>query len=251
MKSSPQITPFSIQIEDEILSDLRERIRRTRWPDEAPGAAWGQGTDLEYLKQLLAYWAEGFDWRAQERKLNAVNQFRADLDGIRIHFVHERAKRGHGIPLILTHGWPSTFIELLPLVPFLTDPGAHGIDGPAFDVVIPSLPGYGFSERPAQTGVNYEHVAGLWHRLMRGLGYERYGAQGGDFGSGVATFMALKDPGPMIGIHMSNLDITSGSGRARFPRNGVISRLLMWMPTIAPGSFNAMKVATPDPKSPP
>jgi pimeloyl-ACP methyl ester carboxylesterase len=221
MKSSPQITPFSIQIEDEILSDLRERIRRTRWPDEAPGAAWGQGTDLEYLKQLLAYWAEGFDWRAQERKLNAVNQFRADLDGIRIHFVHERAKRGHGIPLILTHGWPSTFIELLPLVPFLTDPGAHGIDGPAFDVVIPSLPGYGFSERPAQTGVNYEHVAGLWHRLMRGLGYERYGAQGGDFGSGVATFMALKDPGPMIGIHMSNLDITPYLGKGARPLSEV------------------------------
>ena len=183
--SSLHIEPFSICIEDEVLSDLRERIRDTRWPDQAPGPAWEQGTDLEYLKQLLAYWADEFDWHAQERELNAANQFRAELDGVHIHFVHERARHGHGIPLILTHGWPSTFVELLPLVPFLTDPDAQSIDGPAFDVVIPSLPGYGFSDRPAQVSVNYQHVAGLWHRLMRGLGYERYGAQGGDFGPGL------------------------------------------------------------------
>jgi len=212
VKSPLHIAPFSIQIEEEILSDLRERILRTRWPDQAPGAAWDQGTDLNYLKQLLAYWADGFDWRAQERELNAVNHFRAELDGVHIHFVHERARHGQGIPLILTHGWPSTFIELLPLVPFLTDPKGHGIDGPAFDVVIPSLPGYGFSDRPAQVRVNYLHVAGLWHRLMSGLGYERYGAQGGDFGAGIATFMALKDPEPMIGVHLSNLEITPYTG---------------------------------------
>jgi pimeloyl-ACP methyl ester carboxylesterase len=217
MTSPLHITAFSIKIEAEILSDLRARIRNTRWPDRAPGTAWEQGTDLEYLRQLLAYWADGFDWHARERELNAADQFRADLDGIHIHFVHERARHGHGIPLILTHGWPSTFVELLPLVPFLTDPGAHGIDGPAFDVVIPSLPGYGFSERPAQTGVNYQHVAGLWHRLMRGLGYERYGAQGGDFGAGVATFMALNDPEPMIGVHLSNLEIAPYTGPGARP----------------------------------
>src|SRR5262245_48715683 len=177
MESPLNITPFSIRIEDEVLSDLRERIRGTRWPDPAPGTAWDQGTDLVYLRRLLAYWADEFDWRAQERELNAAHHFRAELDDVQIHFVHERARRGRGIPLILTHGWPSTFVELLPLVPFLTDPGAHGIDGPAFDVVIPSLPGYGFSERPAHLGVNYRHVAGLWHRLLRGLGYQRYGAQ--------------------------------------------------------------------------
>jgi len=217
MTSPLHITAFSIKIEAEILSDLRARIRNTRWPDRAPGTAWEQGTDLEYLRQLLAYWADGFDWHARERELNAADQFRAELDGIHIHFVHERARHGHGIPLILTHGWPSTFVELLPLVPFLTDPGAHGIDGPAFDVVIPSLPGYGFSERPAQTGVNYQHVAGLWHRLMRGLGYERYGAQGGDFGAGVATFMALNDPEPMIGVHLSNLEIAPYTGPGARP----------------------------------
>jgi pimeloyl-ACP methyl ester carboxylesterase len=217
VKSTLHVTPFSIQIEAEILSDLRERIRHTRWPDPAPGAAWDQGTDLTYLKQLLAYWADEFDWQAQERALNAVKQFRAELDGVPIHFVHERARRGHGIPLILTHGWPSTFAELLPLVPFLTDPNAHGIGGPAFDVVIPSLPGYVYSERPAQVGVNYRYVADLWHRLMRGLGYERYGAQGGDFGAGIATFMALTDPGPMIGVHLSNLEMTPYTGPGARP----------------------------------
>ena len=217
MKSPLHITPFSIHIEEEILSDLRERTRNTRWPDQAPGAAWDQGTDVDYLKQLLAYWADGFDWRAQERELNAVHHFRAELDGVHIHFVYEHARHGNGIPLILSHGWPSTFIELLPLVPFLTDPYAHGIDGPAFDVVIPSLPGYGFSERPAHVPVNYEHVAGLWHRLMRGMGYERYGAQGGDFGAGIATFMALKNPKPMIGVHLSNLEITPYIGPGARP----------------------------------
>jgi pimeloyl-ACP methyl ester carboxylesterase len=212
MEIPPHITPFLINIDAETLSDLRKRIRSTRWPDSAPGAAWEQGTDLDYLRRLLAYWADEFDWRAQERALNATNQFQAELDGVRLHFVHVRAKHGDGIPLILTHGWPSTFVELLPLVPFLTDPDAHGIEGPAFDVVIPSLPGYGFSERPARVGVNYQHVAGLWHRLMRGLGYERYGAQGGDFGAGIATFMAMKDPAPMIGIHLSNLEISPSTG---------------------------------------
>ncbi len=217
MESPLRVTPMSIHVEAEILSDLRGRIRATRWPDPAPGAAWSQGTDLEYLKQLLAYWGDEFDWRARERELNAFQHFSAELDGIQIHFVHERARHGHGTPLILTHGWPSTFAELLPLVPFLTDPRAHGIDGPAFDVVIPSLPGYGFSERPARVGVNYRYVAGLWHHLMRGLGYERYGAQGGDFGAGVATFMALTDPTPMTGVHLSNLEIAPYTGPGSRP----------------------------------
>jgi len=146
--------PFSIRIEDEVLSDLRARIRQTRWPDQVPGIGWQQGTEPEFLKTLLAYWADGFDWRAQERRLNGFRQFRAELDGVQIHFVHERARRGGGIPLILSHGWPSSFVELLALVPSLTDPAAHGIEGPAFDLVIPSLPGYGFSGRPARTGVN-------------------------------------------------------------------------------------------------
>jgi len=217
MESLREITPFSINIDADTLSDLRRRIRSTRWPDSAPGAAWEQGTDRDYLRRLLAYWADEFDWRVQERALNATSQFRTELDGARIHFVHVRAKHGVGIPLILTHGWPSTFVELLPLVPLLTDPGAHGIAGPAFDVVIPSLPGYAFSERPARVPVNYQYVAGLWHRLMRRLGYERYGAQGGDFGAGITTFMAMNDPASMIGIHLSNLEITPYTGSEARP----------------------------------
>lgn len=209
------ILPFSIAVDDAVLADLRMRIRNTRWPDAAPGAPWSQGTDREYLKQLLAYWADGFDWRAQERALNAWAHFHADVDGTRIHFVHERAKDGSGIPLILTHGWPSSVAEILPLVPLLTDPRAHGLDGPSFDVVIPSLPGYAFSERPARTG--YRHVASMWHRLMQGLGYGRYGAGGGDFGAGATTFMALDAPDRMIGVHLSNLEIAPYTGPGSRP----------------------------------
>ena len=162
----------------------------------------------------MEYWAEEFDWRAHEQRLGELPQFRIEIDGVRIHFVHVRARGGRGIPLILTHGWPSAFLEYLPLVPLLTDPVRHGIDGPAFDVVIPSLPGYGFSERPKRTGVNYRTVSALWHRLMAELGYERYGSGGGDFGAGVATLMALDKPDSIIGIHLSNLELAPylGSG---------------------------------------
>ena len=192
-----EVEPFAIAIDEEVLEDLRARIRATRWPEPAPGEPWGQGTDLEYLQEVLDYWADGFDWRARERELNELSHFRAEVDGVCVHFVHERARGGDGIPLILTHGWPSSFLELLGLVPFLRD---------TFDLVIPSLPGYGFSERTARAGLTTRYTAGLWHRLMRGLGYERYGAQGGDWGAGVSTFMALDDPEPMIGLHLSNLD---------------------------------------------
>jgi pimeloyl-ACP methyl ester carboxylesterase len=215
--SSLRVEDFRIGVADEVLTDLRMRIGRTRWPDGAPGAAWEQGTDLAYLRGLLAYWAEGFDWRARECALNGFAHFRAQIDGVSIHFVHERARRGDGIPLILSHGWPSAFTELLPLVAPLTDPAAHGIDGPAFDLVIPSLPGYGFSARPGRTGINYRYVAGLWHRLMRGLGYRRYAAGGGDFGAGVATLMALDDPDPIIGIHLSNLELSPYTGPGARP----------------------------------
>ena len=215
MTSPVRVSPFTVQVPDQVLSDLRARIRNTRWPPGAPGREWEQGTDLEYLKGLLGYWADGFDWRAQERELNRFKHFRAEIDGVVIHFVHERARHGNGVPIILTHGWPSAFIELLPLVPLLSDPRAHGIDGPAFDLVIPSLPGYGFSGRPARA--NYRSVAALWHRLMGGLGYERYGAGGGDFGAGVTTLMALDEPRRMIGIHLSNLELSPWMGEGSRP----------------------------------
>ena len=212
-----RIEPFKVAVAEQVLSDLQTRIRNTRWPDSAPGAPWSQGTDLEWLRSLTDYWADGFDWRAQEQRLGEFAHFRGEIDGVRIHFVHARARSGRGIPLILTHGWPSAFIEYLPLVPLLTDPTGHGIDGPAFDLVIPSLPGYGFSERPRRAGVNYRYVSALWHQLMTALGYERYGAGGGDFGAGVCTLMALDKPGPIIGIHLTSLEIAPFVGPGSRP----------------------------------
>jgi pimeloyl-ACP methyl ester carboxylesterase len=202
------IEPFAIAVPDEVLSELRARLLDTRWPEPSPGPAWEQGTDLAYLQDLVAYWADGYDWRERERELNEHRHFRATVDGVRIHFVHERAPGGDGLPLILTHGWPSSFLEPLALVPFLRD---------EFDLVIPSLPGYGFSERPHRTGVTTRYTAGLWHRLMRGLGYERYGAHGTDWGSEVSTFMALDDPEPMIGLHLGNVDSDPYTGPGSRP----------------------------------
>jgi pimeloyl-ACP methyl ester carboxylesterase len=202
------VRPFTIAVADEVLSDLRTRLLDTRWPEAAPGPPWEQGTDLAYLQELVAHWIDGFDWRAHERELNALHHFHATVDGTRIHFVHERAPSGAGIPLILTHGWPSSFLELLALVPLLND---------RFDLVIPSLPGYGFSQRPHRTGVTSRFTAGLWHELMRGLGYERYGAHGADWGAAVSTFMALDDPEPMIGLHLANLDNAPYTGPGSRP----------------------------------
>lgn len=217
MRPPAQVEPFTVAVPDEVLADLRARIRQTRWPDRSPAPAWQHGTDLGYLMRLLAYWGDGFDWRAQERWLNSFPQCRVEIDGVRLHCVHQRAANGRGIPLVLSHGWPSTFAEYLALVPLLTDPAAHGIDGPSFDVVIPSLPGYGFSPRPRRTGVSTRFTAGLWHGLMRALGYRRYGAHGSDFGAAVTTFMALDDPAPMIGIHLSNLELAPFTGPGSRP----------------------------------
>jgi len=241
------VEQFSVSISEQVLADLRDRIRRTRWPDPAPGAAWEQGTDRGYLRELLGYWAEQFDWRAAERELNGFRHFRAEVDGAAIHFVHQQARGGQGIPLILGHGWPSTFTELLPLVPMLTSPSAYGIDGPAFDVVTPSLPGSGFSGRPPLTGVNYRYVARMWHSLMRGLGYRRYAAGGGDFGSGVATLMALDDPAPMIGIHLSNLDIAPYTGAGARPlsdaERAYLAQSAAWWQ--AEGGYKAIQATRP------
>jgi pimeloyl-ACP methyl ester carboxylesterase len=197
-----RVEPFVIEVSDGVLDDLRERIDRTRWPDAAPGAAWAQGTDVGYLRDLLAYWADGFDWRAQERWLGQFQHRMADVDGVRIHFVHRRGRDG-AMPLVLTHGWPSTFVEQLPLVDRLGD---------GFDLVVPSLPGYAFSPRPPRVGVDRAFVAQVWHQLMQGLGYERYGAHGGDFGAGVATYMALSQPERMIGIHLSTAEMWPYTG---------------------------------------
>jgi pimeloyl-ACP methyl ester carboxylesterase len=196
------VEPFAVAVPEEVLADLRQRIRHTRWPDPAPGAAWSQGVDLDYLRDLVGYWADGFDWRERERRLNRYRHHLAEVDGVRLHFVHHRAAGG-GPALVLTHGWPSTFVEMLGLVDRLGD---------RFDLVVPSLPGYAFSARPPRAGVDRAFVAGLWHRLMQGLGYQRYAAYGADFGAGVATQMALTQPDRMIGIHLSTAEMTPYTG---------------------------------------
>jgi len=183
---------FRIHVADEELDDLRARWRRTRWPDQVPGIGWKQGTELEWLRRLVSYWADDFDWRTWERKLNALDHFTCDG----IHFVHRRAPSGRGVPLILTHGWPSSFLDYLDMLPMLED----------FDVVVPSLPGYGFSPRPLEVGINYRYIAERWHGLMTASGYSRYAAGGGDFGAGVTTFLALAHPESVIGIHLTTLE---------------------------------------------
>ncbi|MEY9860501.1 pimeloyl-ACP methyl ester carboxylesterase [Catenulispora sp. GAS73] len=206
-----RVDPFAIAVPDAVLTDLRERIARTRWPDPAPGDAWSQGVEAGYLRELLAYWADGFDWRKAERELNRYQHRVAEVYGTPIHFVHHRGGDEGGsdrIPLILTHGWPSTFAELLGLVDRLGD---------RFDLVVPSLPGYVFSQRPARAGVDRRYVAGLWHELMQGLGYQRYGACGGDFGAGVATQMALVEPERVIGIHLSTPELAPYTGPGSAP----------------------------------
>jgi pimeloyl-ACP methyl ester carboxylesterase len=194
------VEPFRISVGTDVLEDLRARIRATRWPDPAPGSPWSQGTDRGYLQDLLAYWADGFDWPAQERALNRYRHYITDVDGVRVHFVHHRSGKP---PIVLTHGWPSTFAELLPLVDRLGD---------AYDLVVPSLPGYGFSPRPPHVGVDRAFVARRWHALMQGLGYRRYGAHGGDFGAGVATHMALTEPDRLTGIHLTTPEMTPYTG---------------------------------------
>ena len=206
------MTPFVVDVAPAELDELRDRLRRTRWPDPAPGAPGDYGLDRDWLRDLCDFWAEGFDWRAREREINRHDQFLVDVGEVTVHCVHARSPHAGAVPLVLTHGWPSAFTEYLGLVPLLTDPVAHGLPGPAFDLVLPSLPGYGFTCRPPRTGVNLRYVAGVWHELMRTLGYERYGAGGGDFGAGVAALLALDHPESVIGLHLTNIDLPPGVG---------------------------------------
>lgn len=198
------IKPFTISIPQADLDDLRERLARTRWPDELPGVGWSRGVPLGYLKELAKYWGAGYDWRAWEDKLNAFPQFTTEIDGQNIHFLHMRSPEPNALPLILTHGWPGSIVEFLDVIGPLTDPRAHGGDpADAFDVVIPSIPGFGFSGPTHEAGWNTTRVAGVWAELMRGLGYERYGAQGGDMGALIAPDLGRIDPSHVVGVHVN------------------------------------------------
>lgn len=193
------------------LDDLRERLARTRWPDEVQGAGWNYGTNLEYLKALVNYWLHQFNWRAQEAKLNQFAQFRTEIDGFGIHFIHEHGQGPKPLPLLLTHGWPGSFFEMCKIIPLLTDPASYGGDpADAFDVIVPSLPGFGFSDRPSVRGMTLTKTAEVWVRLMKEeLGYSHFAAAGGDFGAGVTQRLALAHPDLLVGIHLTYLGSAS------------------------------------------
>ena len=202
--ASTAIVPFTIHVPDAVLADLKERLTRARLPEELDGSGWTYGTHLAYLEDLLAYWRRDFNWRAQERRLNQFEQFKTTIDGITIHFIHRRSKEPNALPLMLVHGWPGSFAEFAKVIGPLTDPVRHGgRREDAFDVVIPSIPGYGFSDKPRERGYGRDRTAGLFVKLMARLGYRRYGAQGGDLGAGIATKMALDDPSHVVGLHLN------------------------------------------------
>jgi epoxide hydrolase len=203
-RSEAAIQPFRIAIPQADLDDLHERLARTRWPDELPEVGWSRGVPLSYLQRLAEYWRSTYDWRAWEAKLNAYPQFTTTIDGQRIHFLHVRSPEPDATPLIITHGWPGSVVEFLDVIGPLTNPRAHGGDpADAFHLVIPSLPGFGFSGPTRETGWNTTRVAGAWAELMRRLGYERYGAQGGDMGALIAPEQGRGAPDHVIGVHVN------------------------------------------------
>lgn len=198
------IVPFRIDVPDAVLRDLKERLARTRVPDELEGAGWRYGFNRAYLQDLVVYWRDRYDWRAHERRLNRFEQFTTEIDGVDVHFIHRRAKNGRGFPVILTHGYPSSFVEFTKVIEPLTDPVAHGgRPEDAFDVVVPSMPGYGFSGKPTRPGYSSERMAATFAKLMARLGYARYGAQGGDRGAQMGAALAAMDPQHVAGLHLN------------------------------------------------
>ena len=199
-----QIEPFTINVPESVLMDLKDRLARARMPDEPEGVGWRLGTNQAYMKQLVDYWRDEFDWREQERRLNQFEQFKTTIDDIDIHFVHRRSQEPSAFPLILTHGWPGSFAEFAKVIGPLTNPvGYGGRAEDAFHVVIPSIPGYGFSDRPRQLGYGRERTAAIFTELMARLGYERYGAQGGDLGAGISRLLAINDAEHVAGLHLN------------------------------------------------
>ena len=206
---SARVQPFQLHVADSAIEDLRERLARTRFPDQAPGEPWAYGADVAYLKQLVAHWHGHFDWRAQEARLNALPQFKVPLHGIEVHFLHVEGKGPRPYPLLLSHGWPGSIFEFLEIIPRLTDPARFGGDAAdAFTVIAPSLPGYGLSFAPGQKRFSVEMIADCFAELMTGvLGYERFAAQGGDWGAFITSRLASVHASKLIGIHLNMLGV--------------------------------------------
>ncbi len=195
---SKMIQPFSANIPQQVLDDLKLRLKNTRWTDEITGSGWSYGSNLSCMKELTDYWLNKFDWRKIENEINAHPNFMADIDGYKIHFLHIKGNGKKSIPLIITHGWPGSFLEMMKLIPLLTSGSEF-----SFDLVIPSVPGFGFSDKVTHAGCNNSFVADLWHKLINELGYKKYGAQGGDIGSGISTWLSLKYSDNVIGLHLN------------------------------------------------
>lgn len=199
-----EVAPFRAGIPESVLEDLRDRLRRTRWPERETVDDWSQGTPLAYVRDLCQYWLHDYDWRRAEARLNSFPQFTTAIDGMDIHFIHVRSPHAGATPLVITHGWPGSVVEFLKVIGPLTDPAASGGSAAdAFHVVCPSLPGFGFSGRPARPGWGTGRIADAWDQLMGRLGYPRYGAQGGDWGSAVTTALGQRYPDHLIGIHLN------------------------------------------------
>jgi pimeloyl-ACP methyl ester carboxylesterase len=252
--AGPRPEPFVPQTAPAVLDDLRARLRATRWPDAPEDAGWSLGTDLAYLRELVAYWADGFDWPAQEAALGRLPRFRVPLGGLAIHFVHALAaapggsrERAPVLPLVLCHGWPDSFWRYAKVIPLLTDPGAHGADpADAFDVVVPDMPGYGYSGRPAGPALDAIAVADLWAGLMSTLGYQRFGAAGGDVGSHVSRYLGLNYPDRVVAVHRTDagLPIFTGDQASLAPEERA------WFETVAAwgateGAYAAMHRTKP------
>ncbi len=216
MADPDAVIPFAPRADSAVLEDLRRRLLATEWPDAPAGAGWSAGIDVDDLRKLVAYWADGFDWRAEEERLNRLPRFRTAIDGLGVHFIHARASADSppAMPLLLAHGWPDSFWRYSEVVSLLVDPGAHGGDPEdAFDVVVPDMPGFGYSDRPPQT-LDTIAVAGLWAQLMDRLGYSRFAAAGGDIGSDVVCWLALDYPERIDAVHLTDAVFTTSVDRS-------------------------------------
>ncbi|PKB69409.1 MAG: multidrug MFS transporter [SAR202 cluster bacterium Io17-Chloro-G5] len=230
------VQPYKIEIPDSVLDDLKSRLERTRWPDELPGTGWDYGSNLDYVKELVEYWRTKFDWHAQEKLINSFSHFKSKVDGLNIHFIHEKGKGPNPMPLVITHGWPGTFFEMYKVIPMLSDPASHGGDpADAFDVVAPSMPGYGFSDATNKRGLSVLSISDLWAKLMsENLGYQKFAAQGGDWGARVTAKLGLSHGDKVIGIHTTSTSSPTpyqgpGTRELSEAENAMLAQRVQWL----------------------
>lgn len=230
------VQPYKIEIPDSVLDDLKSRLERTRWPDELPDTGWDYGSNLDYVKELVEYWRTKFDWHAQEKLINSFSHFKSKVDGLNIHFIHEKGKGPNPMPLVITHGWPGTFFEMYKIIPMLSDPASHGGDpADAFDVVAPSMPGYGFSDATDKRGLSVLSIGDLWAKLMsENLGYQKFAAQGGDWGARVTAKLGLSHGDKVIGIHTTSTSSPTpyqgpGTRELSEAENAMLAQRIQWL----------------------